>query len=203
MSKVVFVLGGMIAGAGLCRIVTKFQCERRRRLLRRSKAPSKRFGGAIRLRPEMYHRYTQLHDAVWDEVLERMHKSNIRNFVIYYHGETSTLFSHFEYIGHWDCASDQEAEQKFVDDMKAIASDPIVGEWWRYCEPCQEPFSQWPQGHHPPSQGGEGEWWAPLECLCHCGHWPIEYDEYSRRDPSFVFNNPNGLTSSRLKPPVV
>ena len=60
----------------------------------------RRFGAAIRLKPEYYERYKKLHDAVWDDVLIRMSKSNIRNFTIYYHKETSTLFQHFEWIGH-------------------------------------------------------------------------------------------------------
>ena len=32
---------------------------------------ARRFGGAIQLRPDMYNLYTQLHDRIWDHVLER------------------------------------------------------------------------------------------------------------------------------------
>ena len=40
--------------------------------------------------------YTQLHDHTWDEVMARMAKSNMRNFVVYYHEETGLMFHHFE-----------------------------------------------------------------------------------------------------------
>jgi len=167
----------------------------------------RRFGGAIRLKPEQYQRYRELHDNVWDQVLERMYQSNIRNFVIYYHKETSTLFQSFEWIGHWQqqrqlypINNDEDDEAAlFQRDMAAIASDPVTRSWWMECEPCQEPFAQWKTtadaaaaddddgvGHgQPPSQGGSGDWWAPLECVCHTGHWPTSYSR-QRRDPDFV-----------------
>ena len=60
----------------------------------------RRFGGAIKLKPDQYRRYRELHDEVWEAVLQRMYDSNMRNFTIYYHKETSTMFHHFEWIGH-------------------------------------------------------------------------------------------------------
>jgi L-rhamnose mutarotase len=200
--------------------------------------PPRRFGGAIQLLPEQYDLYTQLHDAVWDQVLERMSRSNIRNFTIYYHEETNTLFQHFEWIGHWYLPSTNdtlvvavEEATQFQHDMDAIANDPIVLKWWSYCEPCQQPFSQWRRtkvndnkyhaaaaaddddDHHhhhdplvppppPPSQGGQGgDWWAPLKCLTHCGHWAIQYSPLLR-DPAWVPQNPHGMTSTASDPPI-
>ena len=160
----------------------------------------RRYGGAIRLNPLQYQRYRELHDNVWDQVLERMYQSNIRNFVIYYHKETSTLYQSFEWIGHWcgrstlsssvgggDEHDDNHDEaSRFQRDMDAIANDPITRSWWMECEPCQIPFGQWPSDGQPPSQGGGGDgWWAPLECVCHAGHWPTAYSIH-RRDPDFV-----------------
>jgi len=152
----------------------------------------RRFGGAIRLAPDRYQRYRELHDNVWEPVLERMHRSNIRNFVIYYHAETSTLFQSFEWIGHWrqhphENTNDKDEEQLLLArDMQAIANDPVTRQWWAECEPCQEPFSQWAENAPPPSQGGGGgDWWAPLECVCHTGHWPTAYSS-QRRDVDFV-----------------
>lgn len=145
----------------------------------------RRFGGAIRLKPEKYKRYRELHDHVWDDVLQRMHRSNIRNFVIYYHQETHTLFHSFEWIGHWknhDKANEQALLQA---DMDAIANDAVTRQWWKECEPCQIPFSQWKSGQPLLSDGGSGDWWAPLECFAHCGHWPTAYSTQSR-DPDFV-----------------
>jgi hypothetical protein len=51
----------------------------------------RRCAGICRLKPEMYEQYTQLHDHTWDEVMERMYKSNMRNFVVYYHKETGYM----------------------------------------------------------------------------------------------------------------
>ena len=160
----------------------------------------RRHGGAIRLRPEYYDRYTQLHDSIWEGVLQRMYKSNIRNFTLYYHKETHTLFSHFEWIGHWQCTSADDEEALFHADMRAVAEDPVVRQWWAECEPCQEPFSQWAgKGLRPPSQGGsDGDWWAPLLCLGHCGHWPTRYSPHNR-DPSFIPQNRHGKISLQPK----
>lgn len=153
------------------------------------KPAPRRFGGAIRLKPEQYRRYRELHDNVWDQVLERMYQSNIRNFAIYYHKETSTLFQSFEWIGHWqrpNAGKDEVEAALFQRDMDAIVSDPTTRSWWMECEPCQEPFAQWKTGGQPPSRGGSGgDWWAPLECVCHAGHWPTAYS-MQRRDPDFV-----------------
>ena len=175
----------------------------RRKKMKHPRAP-RRIGGAIQLRPEMYNRYTQLHDLVWDEVIERLYKSNIRNFTIHFHKETNTLFSHFEWIGNVDCNDEEEVERRLKADMDAIAMDPATKEWWSYCEPCQRPFSQWPVELPPPSkQQGvipKGDWWSPLVCLCHCGYWPVEYTNVSR-DPDFKPRNLYGHISTREKPP--
>lgn len=157
----------------------------------------RRFAAAIRLKPEKYRRYRELHDNVWEEVQERMYQSNIRNFVIYYHEETSTMFQSFEWIGHWkaavaagagaDCSDlSEEEEQRLLDrDMSAISDDPVTRRWWSECEPCQQPFSQWKAGSKLPSDGGTGDWWVAMECLCHLGHWPTSYSR-QRCDPEFV-----------------
>ncbi|GAB5362356.1 hypothetical protein AAMO2058_000789900 [Amorphochlora amoebiformis] len=143
------------------------------------------FAGVIKLKPEMYHQYTRLHDHTWDEVMKRMYDSNMRNFVVYYHKETSLMFHHWEYVG-----------TDLKSDMDKVAGDPIVRKWWTYCEPCQEPF-KW--DGPPPSKGGDGgpggEWWASMEEVNHCGAWPIAYSsEYP--DPDFVPKNPEGKIST-------
>lgn len=201
LSSASFVVG-VAAGVAACTLLTHLY-QRRQRRCRRKAAP-RRFGGAIQLKPDKFARYTELHDKVWEGVLERMYKSNMRNFTIYYHAETSTLFHHFEWVGHWyrgdSNASTPEQEREWFDaDMQAVAADPVVKEWWIQCEPCQEPFSQWIAGSPPPSEGGQGDWWAPLVNLTHCGHWPVEYSD-ERRDPDFIPQNPDGNTSSQPKP---
>jgi L-rhamnose mutarotase len=172
----------------------------RRRQQRATRTAPRRFGGAIKLLPHQFDRYTELHDSVWEGVLDRMYKSNMRNFIIYFHKETSTMFSHFEWIGHWDASvrSPEDEHALFVADMKAIADDPVTREWWALCEPCQQPFSQWPVGAKSLSEGGEGDWWAPLDCLNHCGYWPVEYSDRNR-DPDFQPQNPKGRTMAQPK----
>jgi L-rhamnose mutarotase len=88
-----------------------------------------------------------------------------------------------------------EEQQLLAADFDAIRNDPITREWWKLCEPCQLPFAQWDHHHRKenddddvllPSQGGtKGDWWAPMECICHTGHWPIAYTQ-RRNDPDFV-----------------
>jgi L-rhamnose mutarotase len=87
-----------------------------------------------------------------------------------------------------------EEQQLLAADFDAIRKDPITREWWKLCEPCQLPFAQWENRKKDdddvvvllPSQGGtKGDWWAPMECICHTGHWPIAYTQ-RRNDPDFV-----------------
>lgn len=181
---------GLVVGAALGGMVgTLWALNRVKR-----KRSAKRFGGVCRLRPEKYELYTQLHDHTWDEVMERMYKSNMRNFLVYYHKGLGLLFSHFEYVG--------EYPSDFDKDMAQIAADPIVKKWWSFCEPCQEPLN-W--SGPPPSQGGTGnggQWWAELELINSCGAWPVEYSS-AWPDPDFVPKNPQQLRSSSNEPPVL
>jgi len=57
----------------------------------------KRYGQIIRVLPEKLEEYKELHKNVWPDVLEQIHRSNIRNYTIYYND--GLLFSYYEYIG--------------------------------------------------------------------------------------------------------
>ena len=135
-----------------------------------------------------------LQHAVDFASFRQMYRSNMRNFVVYYHEETGTMFHHFEYVGE---------DHQFEADMAAIDADPIVRRWWSYCEPCQEPY-KW--SGPPPSQGGTGgeggQWWAEMRCLNHCGAWPVAWSS-TWPDPDFVPNNPRGATSDSAHPPAI
>lgn len=199
----------------------------------------RRFGACIQLQRDKYLEYRTLHDHVWDHVQQRLYDSHIRNFTIYYHPETSTLYQHFEWIGHWYAVPDAtshppthnstafslsvEDEQALLDaDLYAIAHDPITREWWKLCEPCQQPFAQWyqqpppapaPGSHHAtndadsksvsfllPSEGNtSGDWWAPMECVCQTGHYPVAYTLHTS-DPDFVTLNHDSTTSTAIAP---
>jgi L-rhamnose mutarotase len=177
---------GIGAGIFLVIVIQKNRMKRKHTGIEQQLPAPRRFAGAIKLLPHEYQRYRHLHDNVWPHVSLRMCESNIRNFSIFYHEETSTLFQYFEWIGHLSKVLTRREEQAlFEKDMEAISSDPVTQKWWMECEPCQEPFSQWLPGSLPLSQGGKGDWWAPMECVCHCGYWPTQYGNISN-DPDFV-----------------
>jgi len=116
----------------------------------------KRVGGVIGLKKEYVETYSKLHANPWPrvsfnyfnyftsdcfktnqkhvmkkkkkkkKVLQRIYKSKIRNYSIFYFPELNLLFSHFEYIG-----------DNFEEDMNQIGQDGITIKWWKECEPCQ------------------------------------------------------------------
>ena len=104
----------------------------------------KRYGSLIKLKPEKEAEYRDLHANVWQDVLEMIHKCNIRNYSIYF--KDGFLFSYFEYQG-----------DDFDADMKKMAADPVTQKWWQLTDPCQEPLDT----------RKEGEWWASMEELFH------------------------------------
>ncbi|MGE5812099.1 MAG: L-rhamnose mutarotase [Ignavibacteria bacterium] len=102
---------------------------------------SKRVGSLIKVKPEYEERYIILHRHTFPGVLDRIRKSNIRNYSIFL--LNGILFSYYEYVGN-----DYDA------DMKAIA-DTVTRDWWKLTDPMQEPL---------PARK-EGEWWAEMEQL--------------------------------------
>jgi L-rhamnose mutarotase len=107
-----------------------------------------RFGQVIRLKPEKYEEYKQLHAQVWPEVLARLRDANIRNYSIFH--KNGLLFAYFEYTG-----------TDFEGDMAKVGSDPRTQQWWAVTDPCQEPI----EGDSKSSL--EGNWWATMEELFH------------------------------------
>lgn len=88
--------------------------------------------------------YERHHAAVWPAVLERLTRSNVRNYSIFRYGEL--LFSYFEYVGN-----DYDA------DMAAIAADPETQRWWAVQEPLQQPLGD----------RVEGQWWTAIPEVFH------------------------------------
>ena len=105
----------------------------------------KPYGSVIRLRPEKYEEYKQLHAAVWPGVLAKIRECGIRNYSIYH--KDGFLFSYFEYHG-----------EDFAADMARMAADPETQQWWDVCKPCEEPLETCTPG----------EWWADMEEVFHC-----------------------------------
>jgi L-rhamnose mutarotase len=104
----------------------------------------KRYGSVLKVKPDMLEEYKTLHANVWQDVLVMIHACNIRNYSIYY--KDGYLFSYFEYIG-----------ESFEQDMAKMAADPTTQEWWKLCDPCQEPLET----------RRSGEWWASMEEVFH------------------------------------
>ncbi len=100
---------------------------------------TKRVGSLIKVKPEFEERYIILHKYTFPGVLERIRKSNIRNYSIFL--LDGILFSYYEYVSN-----------NYDADMKAIA-DPTTKDWWKLTDPMQEPL---------PTRK-EGEWWAEME----------------------------------------
>jgi L-rhamnose mutarotase len=76
---------------------------------------SKRVGSLIKVKPEYEERYIILHRHTFPGVLDRIRKSNIRNYSIFL--LNGILFSYYEYVGN-----------DFDADMKAIA-DTVTRDW--------------------------------------------------------------------------
>lgn len=104
----------------------------------------KRYGQAIRVRPDKLEEYTAYHANVWPEVLDMIRQCNIRNYSIFH--KDGNLFAYFEYHGH-DLAAD----------MAKMAADSKTQEWWGIMNPLQEPLET----------RADGEWWANMDEVFH------------------------------------
>ncbi|UCE40219.1 MAG: L-rhamnose mutarotase [Candidatus Aminicenantes bacterium] len=116
-----------------------------------------RVGSLIKLRPEWEEWYIILHRHTFPAVLERIHKSNIRNYSIFLHD--GILFSYLEYEG-----------EDYDGDMAEISRDGVTRDWWKLTDPMQEPLET----------RAEGEWWASMDEIF---HWSgkTELQEKARR----------------------
>ena len=115
-----------------------------------------RYGSLIGLKKEYEERYIILHKHTFPGVLDRIRKSNIRNYSIFL--REGLLFSHFEYIG-----------SNFDADMKAIANE-TTKEWWKLTDPMQAPLEN----------RKEGEWWASMELLFQMDTSKVSYENAER-----------------------
>ena len=120
-----------------------------------------RYGMVIRVKPEKFEEYKQLHAQVWPDVLKMIKECNIRNYSIYH--KDGYLFSYFEYVG-----------DDFESDMAKMAADPTTQKWWDVCKPCQEPLvSRLSSLVSRATDDGrrtmdDGRWWASMEEVFHC-----------------------------------
>jgi L-rhamnose mutarotase len=110
----------------------------------RHRSPVRRFGQVVRVRPDRIDEYERLHAAPWPGVLAAILAANIRNYSIYRHGEL--LFAYFEYVG-----------EDFAADMKTMAADPVIQEWWARTDSMQEPLPE----------RAPGDWWLTIPEIFH------------------------------------
>ena len=114
-------------------------------------------GKLIKVRPEYEERYVIIHKHVWPEVLERIYKSNIRNYSIFM--LDGILFSFNEYVGN-----------NYEDDMNTV-DDSVTRDWWKLTDPMQEPLSTIIAG----------EWWADAEQIQHFDEIQKDYSSIKRK----------------------
>ncbi len=105
----------------------------------------KRYGMAVKIRPENLDEYKRLHANVWPDVLKMIGECNIRNYSIYH--KDGMMFSYFEYVG-----------KDFDADMAKMAADPTTQKWWEVCKPLLDPLET----------RAPGEFWANMEEVFHC-----------------------------------
>ena len=105
----------------------------------------KRYGMAIKIKPENLDEYRKLHADVWPDVLKMIGECNIRNYSIYH--RDGMMFSYFEYVG-----------DDFDADMAKMAADSTTQKWWDVCKPLLDPLE---------TRAPE-EFWANMEEVFHC-----------------------------------
>lgn len=103
----------------------------------------KQIGRIVKLKPEFEESYISIHKNVWPGVLERISKSNIRNYSIFLLDDI--LFSYNEYVGN-----------NYEQDMQETADD-ITKEWWKITNPMQESLES----------NLTGEWWLNMKLISH------------------------------------
>jgi L-rhamnose mutarotase len=99
-------------------------------------------GLCIGLKADQVERYRELHTDVWPDVLAAISAANIRNYSIFLKQPENLLFAYWEYVG-----------SDFGRDMAIMRDKPAMQEWWKICDPLQQPFET----------RRDGEWWASME----------------------------------------
>ncbi|MHC4638966.1 MAG: L-rhamnose mutarotase [Planctomycetota bacterium] len=108
-----------------------------------------RFGSVIGIKEEALEKYKQMHAEPWPEVNAQLEESNIQNYSIYltqFPDGNYYLFSYFEYLG-----------KDFDADMKKVADNPKVKQWWSHTDPMQLPLSN----------KSENEFWKTMQEVYH------------------------------------
>ncbi|KAM3504208.1 hypothetical protein MY11210_008443 [Beauveria gryllotalpidicola] len=108
--------------------------------------PIRRFGQVIRLRKDCVEDYKACHANAWPEVLEQIKDSKIEDYSIWYDDKNGLLFASMKYVG-----------TDFEGDMRRMAENPKVREWWKMTDSYQESLVDGAVSSE------TGEWWTTLE----------------------------------------
>ncbi|OAA75340.1 DUF718 domain protein [Akanthomyces lecanii RCEF 1005] len=107
---------------------------------------SRRFGQAIRLRKDCVDQYKACHAKAWPEVLKQIKDSKIEDYSIWYDEKNGLLFASMKYVG-----------SDFEGDMRRMAENPKVREWWKMTDSYQESLVDGAVSSE------AGTWWKTLE----------------------------------------
>lgn len=106
--------------------------------------PCRRFGQVIGIKPTEIERYSRYHADLWPEIAVVLRAAHVSNYSIFLKDEF--LFAYFEYTG-----------EDFAADMRAVAANRRVQDWWQIMEPMQVPLAS----------RAAGEWWANMREVFH------------------------------------
>ncbi|ATY61057.1 DUF718 domain protein [Cordyceps militaris CM01] len=107
---------------------------------------TRRFGQVIRLRKDCVEQYKACHANAWPEVLKQIKDSNIKEYSIWHDDKNGLLFASMKYVG-----------SDFEGDMRRMAENPTVREWWKMTDSYQESLVDGAVSSE------SGEWWKTLE----------------------------------------
>ena len=101
-----------------------------------------RMGFVIGIKSEVIPEYKRLHRETWQEILDAISRAHIRNYTIFLKEPENLLFAYWEYHG-----------TDFAADQAKLAQEPLMKDWWKICDPMQNPLET----------RADGEWWARME----------------------------------------
>ena len=101
-----------------------------------------RYGKIIKVKPEKFKYYKELHANPWPEVIAAIAECNIINFSIFC--RDGYLFSYYEYVG-----------DDYAQDMEKL--DILTRHWLQETDQCQQPLET----------AAHGEWWTEMTELFH------------------------------------
>jgi cytidyltransferase-like protein len=133
-------------------------------------------GQTIGLKPGSEEPYIILHKNTFPGVLDRIARSNIRNYSIFMHNRV--LFGFYLYCG-----------LNYPADMDDLSKDSSTKEWWKLTAPLQEPLAT----------RNPGDWWFELTPVYH-------YQDNNSHDNAlkryaFLIGHHTGILSDPLRDP--